>query len=84
MIDFGFAVFDIDLKPAKDAKPQDAVNLIALYGPYGTVSEAENYRAFVESDTRQRYASRYEEDRYEFKLEVMPLQTAPVNADGWL
>jgi hypothetical protein len=84
MIDFGFAVFDIDLKPAEDASPQDAVNLIALYGPYGTKNEAEEYRAFVESDTRQKYAGRYEDGRYEFKLEVMPLQTAPVNSEGWL
>lgn len=84
MIDFGIAVFDIDLKPAVDAVPQDTITLIALYGPYGTKEEAEEFRTFVEDDTRAKYAGRYEEGRYEFKLEIQPLLTAPVMSEGWL
>jgi hypothetical protein len=84
MTEFGIAVFDIDLKPAENAVPQDAINLVALYGPYSTKSDAEDYQAFVEREYRERYAERYNWGRYEFKLEVMPLQTAPVLQEGWL
>lgn len=84
MLDFGIAVFDIDLKPAEDAAPQELVNLIALYGPYSTKDEAEGFMAFLEDDYRQRYEDRYSEGRYAFKLEIMPLQTAPVMKEGWL
>lgn len=84
MIEYGIAVFDIDLKPTEGAAPQDAINLLALYGPYADKSEAEDRRAFVEDHTRERFAARYGDDRYEFKLEIMPLQTTPVMQEGWL
>lgn len=84
MLEFGIAVFDIDLKPADDTAPQDAINLVALYGPYSSTSAAQDYMAFLEDDYRERYDGRYSEGRYEFKLQIMPLQSAPVLKDGWL
>lgn len=83
-MEYGIIVFDIDNKPKEGEKPQDSINVLAMYGPYASNSEAEDFRAFVEDDTRKKFSDRFGEGRYEFHLKIMPLETAPVMQEGWL
>jgi hypothetical protein len=83
-LEYGIVVYDIDLEVAKSDRPQDAVNVLAMYGPYSSMSEAEDRLAYVEDATRSMFTDRFGSDRYEFKLEAMPLQITPVLGVGWL
>ena len=83
-MEFGIVVFDINLESSGDAKTQDTISVIGMYGPYSSKTEAEDFQAFVENKYRTMYAERYGSGKYEFRLEIQPLQTAPPNAEGWL
>lgn len=83
-MEYGIVIFDIDLNPPAESKPQDAIILAALYGPYTSAEEAQGRVAFVEDEHRNRYAARFGEGRYEFKLEVRQMQTVPPLQEGWL
>lgn len=83
-MEYGIVVYDIDLELVKSDKPQDAVNVLAMYGPYSSMSEAEQRMAFVEDETRAVFSDRFGSERYEFKLKIMPLQITPTMGVGWL
>lgn len=84
MTDFGVVVFDIDLKPGPNVAPQEAILLSSLYGPYASRREAEDRLAFIEDEHRERFSNRFGDGRYEFKLEVIQMQTTPLLKEGWL
>lgn len=83
-MEYGIVVYGIDRQLLSSDKPQDAVQVLAMYGPYSSMSQAEDYLAYVEDTTRSMFADRFGSGRYELKLETLPLQITPVLGVGWL